>query len=260
MLQCGLIIDKPGGTVKGYFWLLKMLDPGLVYFYYDKGSRGYHILRDILPGFQGAVQCDGYGAYEELDKIKGIITIGCWAHARRKFEQALVNDPELARYALLEIQKLYAIERRATDANFTPDQIKELRQAESFPILKEFETWLLETAQTVLPKSPIGKAIIYTYGLYRRLIRYVLDGRYRIDNNQAENAIRPVALGRKNYLFCGNHESAERTAIFYSLLGICKLNDVNQQEWLTDVLNRIQDHKKIKLEELLPHIWKLNRP
>jgi len=120
------------------------------------------------------------------------------------------------------------------------DQIKELREKESYPILKEFETWLLATAQTVLPKSPIGKAIHYTYGIYRKLIRYTLDGRYRIDNNLAENSVRDLALGRKNYLFCGNHESARRTAVIYSLMASCKVNDVNPQEWLTDVLNRIK--------------------
>ena len=255
-----LNVDKPGGSVKGYFWLFKSLDPRMVLFYYNKGSRGYHILHEVLPGFQGAVQCDGYGAYNELDNIKGIITIGCWAHARRKFEQALENDPVPARYAMLIIQELYAIERRATESNFTPDQIKELREKESFPILKEFETWLLATAQTVLPKSPIGKAIFYTYGIYRKLIRYTFDGRYRIDNNQAENSVRDLALGRKNYLFCGNHQAAGRTAIIYSLMASCKINEVNPQEWLTDVLNRIQDHNSQKLDELLPHNWKMSRP
>jgi hypothetical protein len=213
-----------------------------------------------LPGFQGAVQCDAYGAYSELDNIKGIITIGCWTHARRKFEQALGNDSELATYALTKIKELYAIERKATENNLNPDQIKELRQKESLPILKEFEEWLWETSQKVLPKSPIGKAIAYTYSIYRRLMRYTLDGRYRIDNNLAENGVRPLALGRKNYLFCGNHQAAERTAIIYSLLGSCKVNNVNPQEWLNDVLNRIQDHNIQKLDELLPNKWKLNRP
>ena len=194
--------------------------------------------------------------YDDLDTTKGVITIGCWAHVRRKFEQAMENDSKLAQYALSEIQKLYAIERRASEGNFTPEQTKALRLEESYPILKDFEEWLLKTALTVLPKSPIGKAVFYTYKLYRRMIRYTLDGRYRIDNNQAENGVRSLAVGRKNYLFCGNHESAERTAILYSLLGTCLVNNVNPQEWLTDVLNRIQDHNIQNLDELLPHLWK----
>ncbi len=252
-------IDKPGGTLKGYHWIFKGINPHLVFFYYNKGSRSQRILQEVLPGFQGAVQCDGYAAYEQLDNIKGVITIGCWAHARRKFEQALGNDPERASYALNEIKKLYDVEREAVELNYTHEQIKELRAEKSYPILKDFETWLLTATQSVLPQSPIGKAILYTLGMYRRLVRYTLDGRYRMDNNLAENAVRPLALGRKNYLFCGNHEAAERTAIIYSLMGTCKANDVNPQEWLTDILNRIQDHNIQKLDELLPHNWKLNR-
>jgi len=254
-----LNVDKPGGSVKGYHWILRGIDPNLVFFYYNQGSRGYHIIHEMLPGFQGAVQCDGYGAYDQLDNIKGIMTIGCWAHARRKFEQALGNNSELATHALLKIKELYAIERKASEGNFSHEQIRELRQKESFPILKEFESWLLEHIANVLPKSPIGAAIHYTYGIYRKLIRYTLDGRYRIDNNLAENGVRPLALGRKNYLFCGNHQAAERTAIIYSLMGSCKVNNVNPQEWLTDVLTRIQDHNSQKLDELLPNKWKLNR-
>jgi transposase len=251
--------DKPGGTVKGYHWILRGIDPNLVFFYYNQGSRGYHIIHEMLPGFQGAVQCDGYGAYDQIDNVKGIMTIGCWAHARRKFEQALGNDSDMATYALLKIKELYAIERKASEANFSHEQIKELREKESFPILKEFETWLLDKIPTTPPKSPIGQAIHYTYGIYRKLIRYTLDGRYRIDNNLAENGVRPLALGRKNYLFCGNHQAAERTAIIYTLMGSCKINNVNPQEWLTDVLSRIQDHNSQKLDELLPNKWKLNR-
>jgi len=252
-------IDKPGGTVKGYHWIFKSISPHLVFFYYNKGSRSQRILQEVLPGFQGAAQCDGYQAYEQLDNIKGVITIGCWAHARRKFEQALDNGPVRANYALAEIKKLYDVEREATDANYSFDQIKALRAEKSFPILKDFEEWMLEQAAQVLPKSPIGKAILYACGMYRRLVRYTLDGRYRIDNNLAENAVRPLALGRKNYLFCGNHEAAGRTAIIYSLMGTCVANQINPQEWLTDILNRIQDHNIQKLDELLPHNWKLNK-
>jgi transposase len=252
-------IDKPGGTLKGYHWIFKSIIPHLIFFYYNKGSRSQRILHEVLPGFQGAAQCDGYQAYEQLDNIKGVITIGCWAHARRKFEQALDNDPVRSNYALAEIKKLYDIERYATEANYSFEQIKALRAEKSFPILKAFEQWMLEQAAQVLPKSPIGKAILYACGMYRRLVRYTLDGRYRIDNNLAENAVRPLALGRKNYLFCGNHQAAERTAIIYSLMGTCIANNVNPQEWLTDVLNRIQDHNIQKLDELLPYNWKLNK-
>jgi hypothetical protein len=130
-----------------------------------------------------------------------------------------------------------------------------MRHEKAYPIIKSFEKWLDENYRKVLPQSLIGKAIAYAYTIYPRQGRYVLDGRYNIDNNLAENGVRPLALGRKNYLFCGNHEAAEQTAIIYSLLGTCKLNNVNPTEWLTDVLNRINEHKVTQLTDLLPKIW-----
>jgi hypothetical protein len=151
---------------------------------------------------------------------------------------------------------LYAIEREAKERELSPDAIKELRQEKSYPILKDFEKWLIENCSKVLPRSLIGQAILYTYNIYPRLARYVLDGKYNIDNNGAENGVRSLALGRKNYMFCGNNESADRTAIIYSLLGTCKLAGVNPTQWLTDVLNRLPDHSVLRLSELLPGNWK----
>jgi hypothetical protein len=106
-----------------------------------------------------------------------------------------------------------------------------------------------------MPKSAIGEAISYTLSLWPRLKNYIADGRYEIDNNLIENSIRPVALGRKNYMFAGSHEGAKRAAMMYSFFGSCKMNNVNPYEWLKDVLDRIQDHKANKLDELLPSIW-----
>ena len=166
------------------------------------------------------------------------------------------DDPDRAKHALKIIRDLYAIEREAKELELSPDAIKQLRQEKSYPILKDFEKWLLENHSAVLPKSLIGKAISYTYNIYPRLARYVLDGRYNIDNNGAENGVRSLALGRKNFMFCGNNEAAERTAIIYSLLGTCKLAGVNPTEWLTDVLNRLPNHSVLRLSELLPGNWK----
>lgn len=154
-----------------------------------------------------------------------------------------------------QIQKLYALERRMKDEDLSKEEIEKLRKQEAYPILRAFEVWLEENRSAVLPSSLIGKAIKYTYGIYPRLARYVIDGRYRIDNNLAENAVRPLALGRKNYLFCQNHEAAGRTAVIYSLLGTCKIWGVNPVLWLTDVLSRIQDHSGLRLDELMPDQW-----
>ena len=138
----------------------------------------------------------------------------------------------------------------------TKEEIEELRTKKAYPLMRAFEKWLYANSSQVLPKSQIGQAIYYTLNLFPRLVRYVIDGRYKIDNNGAENGVRPLALGRKNYMFCGNHEAAKRTAIIYSLLGTCKINNINPTEWLTDVLNRIPDCKFNDLHMLLPEKWK----
>jgi len=248
--------DKPGSTRKGYHWIVKSPVQNQLFFHYQKGSRAQYVVVQLLRDFQGAVQSDGYGAYNIYENKKGVILLGCLAHARRKFENALKNDAQRATFALKVIQDLYAIEREAQEANFSPDQIKDLREKESYPILRDFERWLFEQIGQVLPKSLIGQAILYTYNIYPRLVRYVLDGRYKIDNNGAENGVRALALGRKNFLFCGNDLAAERTAIIYSLLGSCRLANLNPNAWLTDVLNRLPDQSIQRLSELLPMNWK----
>lgn len=247
--------DKPGATRKGYHWVVRSPEEGCLFFHYDRGSRAGRVAVELLKDFRGAVQSDGYGAYEVYEKKDGVLLLGCWAHARRKFEQALGNDPPRAQFAMEQIQKLYELERRMKDEDLSKEDIERLRKKEAYPILRAFEVWLEMNLSCVTPASSIGKAIKYTYGIYPRLARYVIDGRYRIDNNLAENAVRPLALGRKNYLFCQNHEAAGRTAVIYSLLGTCKIWGVNPTLWLTDVLSRIQDHSAQRLEELLPDNW-----
>ncbi len=249
--------DKPRATKKGYHWVVRSPELKSLFFHYDKGSRAKYVAVDILKDFKGAVQSDGYGAYDIYEKKQGVALLGCWAHVRRKFEHALEEDPDRASEALRMIGELYAIERYAKENNLLPDKIKRLRETEAYPRIREFERWIEEivTSGRILKQSAMGKAIAYAYSLYPRLSRYVMDGRYQIDNNMAENAVRPLALGRKNYLFCRTHESAYHTSIIYSLLGTCKLWDINPEEWLTDIFNRISDCKQSKLEELLPHKW-----
>lgn len=246
--------DKPGSTHKGYFWgYFSPLDK-IVCFDYQKG-RGRDGPTAFLGDFRGAIQSDGYKVYEIFDKPGKIILLACMAHARRKFEEALGNDPEGAGYVLTAIQALYETERQAKLLGLDFEQRKTLRHEKSLPVLKELEKWMKDKVKEVLPKSAIGQAIAYTLGLWGRLLRYIEDGRYEIDNNFIENSIRPVALGRKNYLFAGSHEGAHRAAMMYSFLGTCKKNKVNPLTWLTDILTRIPDHKANKLDELLPAEW-----
>ena len=174
------------------------------------------------------------------------------AHARRYFEQALDNDAVRAEYILKQIQELYAVERMAREQNFTHQQRYDLRQAKSMPVLKTIGAWLKENIIQVLPKSPIGKAIAYSLERWEKLSYFATDGEVEIDNNLVENAIRPVALGRKNYLFAGSHEAAQRAAMIYSMFSSCKKNEIEPYEWLTNVLTKIPDTKSSELHLLLP--------
>lgn len=245
--------DKPGAARKGYHWVVRSPELNSLFFHYDKGSRAQYVAVELLKDFQGAVQSDGYGAYDIYENKQGVLLLGCWAHIRRKFEHALTDDPQRAEYALRVIGKLYAIERRVKEQGLPPDEVKAIREREAYPLIKEFEKWIEHERTSTAPQSSMGKALRYAYALYPRMARYVTDGRYRIDNNLAEQAVRPLALGRKNYLFCRNHEAAYHTAIVYSLLGTCRLWGIDPVKWLTDVFSRIQDCSVKRLEELLPH-------
>ena len=158
----------------------------------------------------------------------------------------------LAGQALRMFQALYDIERNARESNLSMEAIKELRQEKSNPILDQLETWLKEQLNHTLPKSAIGSAIAYTLTLWPRLVKYIDQGRFQIDNNLIENSIRPVALGRKNYLFAGSHEAAHQAAVIYSLLGTCKINGIEPFSYLTRTLSVIPDHLASQLNTLLP--------
>lgn len=246
--------DKPGSTHKGYHWVYYSPLDKLVCFDYRKG-RGRDGPVDFLKNYRGTIQSDGYTAYDVFDKPGEITLLACMAHARRKFDEARQNDPEAAGYVLAEMQKLYEVERQARDHDLSFDDRRSLRMEKSLPVLHDLEKWMKKKVIEVLPKSAIGIALSYTLGLWNRLIRYLDYGRYEIDNNLVENSIRPVALGRKNYLFAGSHEGAERAAMMYSFLGTCKKNNVNYFTWLKDILERIPEHKANRLEELLPGEW-----
>ena len=217
--------DKPGATHKGYLWVYRDVIDKLILFEYQK-TRAREGPQKILNDFTGTLQTDGYTAYNIFDKPGKITLLACMAHARRKFETALDNDKIRAEYVLTKIQALYSTERKAREAGYSFEQRKELREQESLPILAELEEWLKQNITQVMPKSAIGIALAYTLSLCNRLNGYLLDGKYEIDNNLIENSIRPVALGRKNYLFAGSHDAAQRTAMLYSFLGSCKMNDV----------------------------------
>jgi transposase len=247
--------DKKGETHRGYYWVYQNSNDKIVFFDYQEG-RGREGPMEILQNFKGYLQTDGYVGYDALDKKEGITQIHCMAHARRMFNDALENDKAIAGYAMQEIQKLYAIERSCKEKSLGLDEIKTIRQQQSVPILTRLGQWMKEQYLNTLPKSAIGKALAYSIERWEKLCRYTEDGRLNIDNNPVENSIRPVALGRKNYLFAGSHEAAKRSGMLYSLLGTCKMHHVEPYTWLKTVLATIPNHPINKIKELLPHHWK----
>jgi len=247
--------DKKGQTHRGYFWVYHNSIERLVLFDYRQG-RGREGPLEILKDFKGHLQTDGYAVYDLFKGNEDITVLHCMAHARRMFFEAQDNDPLRASYAMEQIQKLYHVERKAKQENLSPEQILELRQTESVPLLEALGQWMKDQYLHTLPRSPIGKALGYSIERWKELMMYTTDSKLNIDNNPVENSIRPVAIGRKNYLFAGSHEAAQRSAMLYSLMGTCKLHGIHPSVWLKDVLQRISNHPINKITELLPLNWK----
>ena len=243
--------DKPGATHKGYHWVYYDPVHRLVLFDYRK-SRGMEGPDEMFKEFAGYLQTDGYNAYNHFEKQPQITLLACMAHARRKFQHAQENNPSLAGQALEMFRQLYDIERQARENKLEAEDIKALRQEQSKPVLDQMEAWFREQIIVVPPKSAIGIALAYTLHLWPRLIRYIENGRFHIDNNLIENSIRPVALGRKNYLFAGSHEAAQQAAVIYSILATCKLHEVEPFAYLTKILSIIPDYPANQLHTLLP--------
>ena len=246
---------KKGTTHRGYFWVYQNSVDRLVLFDYREG-RGREGPQEMLKDFKGHLQTDAYSVYDFFKQQQGITVMHCMAHARRMFFDALQNDPARAQYALEQFGLLYDIERRAKSQSLSTDELRQMRQSEALPVLLSFEQWMKQEYIKVPPKSAVAKALGYCIGRWEELKVYTTDGKFNIDNNPVENSIRPVAIGRKNYLFAGSHEAAKRSAMLYSLLGTCKLHAINPTMWLTDVLKRINAHSINQIKELLPQNWK----
>lgn len=245
--------DKKGNTHQGYQWVYHDPIGRLVLFNYRKG-RGKNGPKELLDGYQGYLQCDGYPVYDKITKgSKDIILAGCLVHARRKFHEALDNDRNRAEKALAIFRDIYKEERKIKDkANGDLQKIKNLRIKEIQPLLIQIKQWIIEEQYKVLPKSKIGSAMTYFINQYHKFENILKDGKIELDNNKIENSIRPMAIGRKNYLFCGSHKAAQNAAILYSFFGSCKMQNINPREWLADTLEKLPDHSIQKLEQLLP--------
>lgn len=257
-----VIDNEKHRAVKGYVWSVVNVMTGDRFFFYEHGSRSSRVAMGLLKDFSGAIQSDGYIVYERFEGMEGKKLLGCWAHARRKFFDARKENGKLADEALFYIGKLYEVEREADaldEADKKPDyeRRRKLREEKAYPEIRKFEKWMEVNIVKCPPKSLMEEAISYTYRILKKLSLYVTDGRYRIDDNMVENSIRPLAIGRKNYLFCGDDDAAQRAAVVYSLLATCRAHGINERDWLEDILRRMPEYElgRKDCSDLLPGNW-----
>lgn len=250
-----------GSTRDGRLWVYlrdkRFANPCAVYDYTPTRNKDGPLT--WLRNYQGYLQADEYAGYEGLYTSGKVIPVSCWSHARRKFTDIeKTGHSPIAHQAIQRIGELFAIERRLDEAE---EQIRfverqRVRQQEAVPKLNALKHWLDEQLLELSPKSKLAAAIAYLTKRWVCFTRYTQDGRLHMHNNPAENALRSVVLGRKNYLFAGSDQGGERAAVFYSLIETCKLNGINPYAYLTDVLSRLPTHPANRIEELIPYNWK----
>lgn len=261
------VLGEPGrkNTSKSYMWVARGGPPDqpAVLFHYDPG-RGGRVAQELVGDFQGYLQTDGYAGYNALGARDGLIHADCMTHVRRKFMEVLKGGSSkhkagTASTVVNLIGKLYHLERQAAEQKLDPVAIKDLRQERAKPIMDKIKAILDARSQTTPPKSLLGKAVAYALGQWDRLTVYLNDGLLGPDNNLAENAIRPFAMGRKNWLFSGSPSGARASAAIYSLIESAKANGLNPYEYLLTVFEKLPAASAQKdLEALLPHHFKIN--
>src|SRR5512135_2028910 len=262
------VLDPGTGKTKtGYLWAYVRDErpwtgpaPPAVVYRYSPGRGGDHP-QAHLEAFTGCLQVDGYAGYSALfepdqDGTVRVLEVNCWAHDRRGFHDLAVaakGKAPVAREALERIGALYAIEAKIRGQ--AAEVRRDVRQAEARPLLEELKAWMMSTRERLDRKSETAKALSYVLNRWTQLTRYLDDGRLEIDNNPAERALRAIAIGRKNWLFAGADVGAERAAALYTLIETAKLNGLNPEAYLRDVIARIADHKVSRIGELLPWNW-----
>jgi transposase len=247
--------EVKGRCATGYLWVAGRPGEDVIFEFHP--GRGREYAQALIGDFHGYLQRDGYGVYSSLAKAdRSLIGVGCWAHGRRKFVDALEERPKEAGVIVTELRKLYLIERHARDEDMTAEQRRRLRMEKSAPILAALKPQLEALLPGSLPQSPLGKAVKYALAEWEPLNRFLEDGRLEIDNNLTENAIRPSAVGKKNWLFIGHPEAGWRSAVTYSVIVSCKRRGIEPWEYLRDVLQRLPALKQSELPTLLPRNWK----
>lgn len=247
-----------GQTKQGYLWACKR--PGADVSFTWATSRAALCLERIIPAdFTGTVQCDGYQAYPSFAKRSGgrITLAACWAHARRKFHEAIESAPQHTGWLLLQIQHLYRIEQQLRMNRAGPQQRQAMRASHSRMIVERIHRAItrMKLSRRHLPKSAMGRAIDYTLTMWPMLTVYLEDGRIEIDNNPVENAIRPTAIGKKNWLFIGEAEAGQRSAILFTIIEACRSRGIDPQTYLRDVLTRLPTMTNRQIKDVTPAAW-----
>jgi transposase len=247
-----------GQTRQGYLWVCHR--PGNDVVFHWQTSRAATCLEKIIPvDFCGTIQCDGYSAYPAFANrhSQPITLAGCWAHARRAFYEARQESPRLMSWILRQIQHLYAVEKQLRERRAGPRLRQAARSHQSQPIITRLHKALvaLKTSRRFLPNSLAGKAIDYALGQWNELSVYLADGRVEIDNNLVENAIRPTAIGKKNWLFIGEANAGERSAIIYTIIESCRRRSIDPYAYLRDVLTQLPSATNWQIKDLTPEVW-----
>lgn len=247
------VIDKDKCR-RGYMWNFNT-DELVAYMF--SPSRSGETPATVLEASQGFLQTDAYSGYNRVTTPEKRKRVGCWAHARRKFFLANEHAPEQVKHALDTILELYQVEYQAAEEDILgSDKHLAMRKTKSKKIVDTFYRWLEEQRELFPPRGKMGQAIGYALRNKKSLTRFLNDAKLQLDNNTSERLLRLIALGRKNFLFVGNDNAGQNLAILQSLVSSCQLNDINPQEYLSDVLIRIQTHPQSRIDELLPHQWK----
>ena len=247
-----------GRTKQGYLWTGSR--PKGDVFYRWETSRAAACLDRVIPAtFTGTVQCDGYSAYRAFANQRGntIALAGCWAHVRRKFYEATESSPRTAGWLLRQIQHLYHVEAVLREQRTGPQGRAVARAQQSRPVVARLERALVRLKSTgrYLPQSLLGGAIDYALGQWPTLQVYLDEGRVEIDNNLVENAIRPTAIGKKNWLFIGDAQAGERSAIIYTVIESCRRRHLDPYRYLRDVLTRLPQMTNHQIPDVTPEAW-----
>jgi transposase len=244
-------------TRKGRFWpyVGDYGHPAVVYDYTPTRERAGP--EQFLKQYRGYLQADAYAAYDSFftDPARGLVEVGCWAHARRHVWNARENEPLPMSAVLAYIAQLYAVEKRARRCGISGDELRLLREQTSRPVLAQLHLYLLKSKDQLLPKSDAGLAVAYILKNWTALTRYVNDGDLSIDNNHTERSLRGIAVGRSNWTFLGSDRGGRSMAVLRSFVSSCELVKVDPFAWFRDVLSRIATHSIQKLDEFLPHRW-----